>query len=508
MFRRTSANRQSDMFSGYESHLSQTKRAKLTDPKAWHNLFHTQIVSRIDESRFADLFDASQGRPNAPVRILLGMIFLKEGYQWSDEELFEQCGYNLLVMRALGLVNLDEQVPAPSTYYLFKQQVFAYDIAHGVDLVGQVYDELTEGQAHHFGVRADFIRMDSKLFGSNIANCCRLQLIVGCLRCFWKALEPNQQERASASDRAILDALLEKRPHQVVYGLQETEKAEKLQELGLLLERLIRLYSDSDSDGYDQISRVFREHYAIGSKQVVLKQPKEIATTSLQSPHDPDATYCCKPGQKVKGYKVNVTETCNPEGLNLVTDVQVTPATQGDPGFVVPAIEKTQSIAGEVKEASMDGSYHHPDNQEYAADSEHKKKLHISGMPGYASRFTFEYTDRGVVVTDTRTGESQVANEYKPGKYRVIFDKRYSFDQKRIESYLLRKQVEEMPDEVRKRRNNVEATIYHLSCCLRQNKTRYRRFQPNRLWATARAVWINLIRIRNHLTPTRPVAAA
>ena len=238
MFRRTPSDRQSDMFTSYESHLGRSKREKLADPKAWHNLFHKHIVSQVDEARFADLFDATQGRPNAPVRILLGMIFLKEGYQWSDEELFEQCGYNLLVMRALGLVNLDEQVPAPSTYYLFKQQVFAYDIANGVDLVGQVYDELTQDQAHHFGVRADYIRMDSKLFGSNIANCCRLQLIVGCLRAFWKALEPDQRQRAVASDRRILDALLEKKPHQVVYSLKETEKAGKLQQLGLVLDRM------------------------------------------------------------------------------------------------------------------------------------------------------------------------------------------------------------------------------------------------------------------------------
>jgi|TARA_B100001971_G_scaffold206644_1_gene225718 hypothetical protein len=493
------------MFASYESHLGRSKREKLSDPKTWHNLFHRHIVSQIDEARFAGLFDKTQGRPNAPVRILLGMIFLKEGYQWSDEELFEQCGYNLLVMRALGLVNLDEQVPAPSTYYLFKQQVFAYDVAQGVDLVGQIYDELTEGQAHHFGVRADYIRMDSKLFGSNIANCCRLQLIVGCLSAFWKALEPGQRMRTAVSDRRVLDALLEKKPHQVVYGLKEPQKATKLQELGMVLERLVRLYSDSGADGYEQVARVFHEHYTVVSKQIVLKPPKDVAATSLQSPHDPDAAYCCKPGQKVKGYKASITETCNPDGLNLITDVQVAPATQGDPGFVVPAIEKTESVVGVVKEVSMDGSYHHPKNQEYAADSQNKKKLHIAGMPGYASRFTYDYTDQGVAVTDTRTGEHRIAAEFKPGRYRVVFDKCYYFTDVRIQSYLLRKQVEEMPDEVRKRRNNVEATIYHISCCLKKSKSRYRGIHGNRLWATSRAVWVNLIRIRNFLASPQPV---
>ena len=503
MFRRTPSSRQADMFAGYESHLSRSKRAKLTDPNAWHNLFYKHVVCQVDESRFSGLFDTSLGRPNASVRVLVGMIFLKEGYQWSDEELFEQCGYNLLVMRALGLVNLDEQVPAPSTYYLFKQQVFEHDVAHGVDLVGEVYDELTQGQAHRFGVRADYIRMDSKLFGSNIANCCRLQLIVGCLRAFWKALEPDQRKRAAASDRATLDELLEKKPHQVVYGLKEPQKASKLQELGMLLERLVRLYGDSGSDGYEQIARVFREQYVVVSKQIVLKQPKEVAPTSLQSPNDPDAAYCGKPGQKVKGYKANITETCNPDGLNLITDIQVAPAATGDTQFVVPAIQKTESTVGEVKEASMDGAYHSPANRDYAA--EEKKTLHFGGMQGPSSRFAYEYMEEGLVVIDTRTGERQTATEYKPGKHRVYFgNKRYYIKDEAIQRYQQRRQAEEMPEEIRRRRNNVEATVYHVTCCLRQNKTRYRGFLRNRLWAIARAVWVNLIRIQNYLAKPQP----
>ena len=499
MYRPTSAS-QSDLLTNFELHLGASKREKLHDPNAWHNVFFKHLVSKIDEDRFAPLFHESRGRPNAPIRVLLGMIFLKDGFGWSDAELFDACDFNIAVMRALGLTNLDEEVPAPSTYYLLKQQLFEYEAKHGIDLIGQIHDELTQGQAKRFGVCADFIRMDSKLFGSNIANCCRLQLVVGCLRVFWKSLTPSQRERAS-TDRDFLDTLLEKQPHHFVYRLKETEKASKLQELGSLISRLLDVYDASDSDRRGPLERVFGEQYSVVSKKIVLKQAKEVDGSSLQSPHDAEAAYSGKPGQKVKGYKANITETCNPKGLNLVTDVKVDKATKGDTSFVVSAIEKTESVAGEVKEASMDGAYHSPDNTKYAAEND--KDLHYGGIQGYRPRFAYERTEDGIGVIDTKTGEIRKATEYKPGKYRVHFDKRYYFKDDAIRAYEQRKKIDDMPDEVRQRRNNVEATVYHFGCSLRLGKSRYRGLYKNQLWATCRAAWVNLTRIRNYLASSQ-----
>ncbi|MBU2513180.1 transposase [bacterium] len=62
--------------------------------------------------------------------------------------------------------------------------------------------------------------------------------------------------------------------------------------------------------------------------------------------------------------------------------------------------------------------------------------------------------------------------------------------------------MESLPPEVRNRRNNVEATIFQLSYHSRNNKTRYRGQIKNKVWATCRSVWINLIRIRNHVKKT------
>ncbi len=62
------------------------------------------------------LFDDITGRQPEPIRVLVAMLIPKEGFGWSDEKLHEAAHINLLVHRALGLVNLTDEVPVEWTY--------------------------------------------------------------------------------------------------------------------------------------------------------------------------------------------------------------------------------------------------------------------------------------------------------------------------------------------------------------------------------------------------------
>jgi len=103
MLRASPDSSQIDLFSRVEQFLRERDQEKLNDPDAWHNVFLDQVIRRVPEERFAELFDAATGRPNATLRLLVGMLTLKEGFGWSDEELFSAAHFNLLVRRALGL---------------------------------------------------------------------------------------------------------------------------------------------------------------------------------------------------------------------------------------------------------------------------------------------------------------------------------------------------------------------------------------------------------------------
>jgi hypothetical protein len=115
MFRASPASSQIDLFSNIEQFLRECDQEKLNEANAWHNVFLDQVTQRLPEERFAGLFDDATGRPNASIRLLVAMLILKEGFGWSDEELFEAIHFNLLVRRALGLLNLTDEVPVEST---------------------------------------------------------------------------------------------------------------------------------------------------------------------------------------------------------------------------------------------------------------------------------------------------------------------------------------------------------------------------------------------------------
>lgn len=500
MFKKSSKGTVPTLFGGLAQQFTGAKLKAFQDPLAWHNIFRDQVTGRIDETIFAELFVGDNGRPNASLRVMVAMMILKEGHGWSDEELYDQCGFNTMVMNALGLNNVDDAAPVCSTYYAFRKRIYEYAEKEGIDLLGLCFKDLTRQQCKFFDVKGDKLRMDSKLIGSNIAKCSRLQLVIRCLQEFHKHLGSGAKAKLSAQDAEFFEKLGKKSAGQVVYPLGNEEKSAMLAYCGNLIMRLLQQFSEADSASYAMLSRVFEDQFSIQEEVAVVKAPKEIGSDSLQSPFDQDAEHRNKKDQKVQGYSVNNAETCSGEkdALDLITVVQVEGATFADPDFMVDAVEESQEIAGEVKEAWSDGAYHSQANDLYA--DLNGKEFHYTGFQGFAGRFAFEWRGVDVFITDTRTGVEYQGFEYKEGHYRItIFEngenKHYYFPQQAIDNYFKRRNVEEMPAEVRNKRANVEATIFQMSFLTRNNKTRYRGKIKTQMWATSRAAWINLRRI-------------
>ena len=131
-------------------------------------------------------------------------------------------------------------------------------------------------------------------------------------------------------------------------------------------------------------------------------------------------------------------------------------------------------------------------------------------MQGTPSCYEYNQTSQGLQVTDTRTSCSVYATEYKPGRYRADLPGRrrpYYFRTSQVKSAERRRSILDLPEAIRHRRNNVEASLFQLSFFTRNNKTRYRGLRQNRLWAICRAAWMNLVRIANHFRNLEAVPA-
>ena len=87
---------------------------------------------------------------------------------------------------------------------------------------------------------------------------------------------------------------------------------------------------------------------------VRLKDPKNIAPTSLQSPSDPDATF----GHKGKGYQFQLCETCvlgNP--FEVITTTLLQGAHESDQNATVPLLETLQQQGDKPVVAFADSNY-------------------------------------------------------------------------------------------------------------------------------------------------------
>lgn len=502
MFKKSNKETQLNAYTSVPTMLESSALKQYGDQGHWHNQFREQVVMRIDEYIFSVLFNSTTGAPNAPVRTLVGMMILKESFGWSDSQLFEHCRFNLLVRSSLGLFNMNDPLPVESTYYLLRKRIYDHQKQNGEDLMGNVFAHITSGQIKEFNVNGRSIRMDSKLIGSNIAIFTRYEIIHQTLCMFYKSLDKAAKSKLFVVDRKQLELLMKEESSKTVYHSTKDELRGRLQTIGILICNLLDQLEYLQTELYQLLQRVFNEQYkVIDDEQIELRPKEEISSSSLQSPHDPESAYRNKGDQMVKGYSVNITETCSNDNLNLITNVIVEKANTPDTAFVEPAIEATIEVTGQtVEKVYADGAYQSPNNDACCENID----MVFTGIQGYESKYDLEMTHEGLLVTDTRTGEQMKAvlvkkhKNSKEDRWRITTPTGYYyFNQLAIRASHLRRQMKGRSIEELHKRNNVEATIFQLSYPLRNNKSKYRGLIKQKTWAFCRCLWINLIRILN-----------
>lgn len=512
MFKKTKEP-QLNIFSSPSSLFSGKSQKMYDDKAAWHNQFRQHVTSQIDENSFKPLYCSNNGTPNAPIRVLIAMMILKEAEGLSDQKLFENCRFNMLTRSAIGLVNADDVVPTDSTYYLFRKRIVDYEKAGNENLLNVVFSQVTKKQCVDFEVSGKRIRMDSKLLGSNIAWLSRYELIHETFRLFYN--EVKQFGKIDKVTMETLDGLLKLEGNKITYTCSSDEVKTRLQQLGALIYRILPLFSTADAHHYQTLKRVFDEQFKVDENKIVVgREKEEITAQSVQSPHDTDCTYRNKGGDNVKGYSINITESCDDgDVLNLIGHVDVRNASTSDLDFLQDDIKKVEEVfTSKVEAAHADGAYHSEDNQAFCNDTDRNIELHLHAIQGATGRYKLDLVDNKLSVLDTVTNElidcEETTNKKGIVKWRIKVENGYRyFNQKEIDTYLLRKKIAETPIGILQKRNNVEATIFQLAYHYPNAKSRYRGLVKHQMWANTRCLWVNFVRILNFTGKLRPITS-
>ena len=502
-FKKSKQKSQPDLFATASFSLPERERRYMEDELSWHNEFYRNVLLNIDEEILRPLFvDGNMGAPTKDLRVLIAMRILKEGRGCSDEQLYENIRFNLVWRQAVGLFNISAPCPSIDSYYKLFRRIAEYEQNHPehINLYKKIYQDLTARQIRQYKIAGRTIRMDSKLIGSNIAWFSRYEIIHETFR-----MQVTEEEARRISDQLYrqkaLDFLAED-ASKTVYRSDDETLGQRLLDLGIVISHILAMRGEGE---VSLLNRVFHEQYDVDDEgSISVRDKKLISASSVQNPHDPDAAYRSKGGKKVKGNSTNITETCDEEGKpSLITDVQVKPATAADNGFMKDAVNETRKVTdAKVDKVIVDGAYQSKENRELASDAENGFELVANGLQGKPSRFDLDLKEDGSLeVTDKQTAEVVIATKVKDGQWKIAVENskgkksyRY-FDTEAIERSQNRQWTETIPWEERKKRNNVEATIFQYCFLTRNNKTRYRGLFKQTLQALARCAWINMRRL-------------
>ena len=355
MFRKNKKHLQPSLISNVNQ-LPEGQRERLE--QSWAGVFYREVFSRLDEMPFAVLYSDVPSRPNVAINVLVGLEYLKSGFGWSDEELYDAFLYNVQIRYALGYHELGEGEFDLRTLYYFRQRVSRYMQESGVHLLNQAFERVTDEQITAFALKTGKQRMDSTQVESNIRQFGRLQLLVEVLQRVHRMLQEEDQVRYAE----VFEPYLQGKAGQYIYRLKKEDFIEHIQKIGGVMQFLLtQLRSGYAAEKpFQVLERVFGEHFRLVDEQVQAISNKELSAGCLLSPDDWEATIREKGNGLHRGYVANLTETCDEQNpFHVITKVQVAPNHTDDPQLLVEAVpnlaERTQ-----LETLYTDGGYGSP----------------------------------------------------------------------------------------------------------------------------------------------------
>lgn len=517
MFKKSKNNEQGNLFSSVSNNFSKRKLSVLEDYNSWHNVFNRELTSRIDEGVFSELYSKQYGRPNASIRVLIGMLVLKDGYGWSDAELYDNCRFNVLVMRSLGLMNFNDDVPSESTYYEFKR-LLLLEFKKGNDLMKACFQHVTAQQISTHGVQGAKIRLDSKLINSNIRLVGRLGLILEGIKLFIKQENLDKLKDLFEKDEIeLLDKLKSHSTDNITYPLKKKEKELMLTKLGKIMKVLLTNCPEKTTKKYALLEQLYNQHYEENkdnndNEPPSLKDRKKLSSADIQSVHDPEARYRKKQGQSTKGFHGNVVETCDSENeINLIVDVHTAGANVSEADFLCTAVEQSEQVLKNggakrgksgrtVEHVTTDGGYHSKNNIE-AMSKPDQPHWNLVKFKGSKLRYTMSWEQGKLKVFDKQLNE-WCEVDYSPDRknqFKITHPDatRRFMSQDQLDNYfrIQNLKANQNPED-RNLRPNVEATIHQMfHKLLKRNKIKYRGLGQCHNYVLCRAMWVNFKRI-------------
>ncbi len=501
------------------------KRRQLLD-STWPGLFKTIILPELPVSSIFPFFSHGMGRPTKELYTVLGVLFLQQSLDLTDEETCSQLAYNIQWHYALNITEESDSAKYMCPKTLWSMRNILMD--HALDDL--VFDCVTKKLASVFKVDSDNQRIDSVHIKSNMRRLGRIGIFVSGINKFIKNLKRQDKDLFGTIRADLIEKYLPEKSLQCFSMVKPTAAQKTLAMVSNDLFDLVLQFKDQPEvtamHSYKQLERILQEQCNVepaeGGSTVQVKKPTEIPSSSLQNPSDPEASYS---GHKGQGYQVQIMETytttedkeLKEKTLNLITHVRVEPSHKSDAHALLPAVESAKERDLAPREILADSLYGSDENCQKARQSDVEivaptmgdKKENTICLSEFAS------SESGKILSCPQ-GLAPVTAKKKKTRFTAIFDSlhcsgcpnqahcpvkagkkhhylRYTEKEFRIAKRRAYEQSDEFKDRYRWR-SGVEATMSEYDRRTGVKQLRVRGFGAVRFCATLKAAGINFFR--------------
>lgn len=444
-----------------EAVLPQTKRAQLES--GWSGVFRREILPMLREAEaaFTDLYHPVFGAPNKPVAELLGTLILKEFHDYTDEQTLEAVQFNLQWQYALQL-GFSQAFICQKTLHNFRDRMVKSQKHQRLfhTLTGQIIDGFgldTSRQrmdsTHVVGAMQQLTRLglfvktieaflfklkrmakkdekvasaleklprkfhgrylDREGYFSDTRSSLAPRRLNACARDLWELIDRFRGDtKLSKLKQYVHLKRVFKDQCEGVPPSQETQTQpieaphdqKEAQEKGFAeaSDTSVPAHVADACDPPESPTSPGNDSQAF-DETVALKDPRQVASTSLQNPSDPDATF----GHKGKGYQFQLCETCVPDNpFQVITTTLLQGAHESDQNATIPLLETLEKQGNKPDVAFADGNYVSGENIVQAQGM----GVDLQGpLPGSKpapealtlSDFTFDLTNQQVLICPT-----------------------------------------------------------------------------------------------------------
>ena len=347
--------------------------------ESWAGFFRREILDKLPVDKLASVFTSDFGRPSKELHTILGVLFLQQMHDLTDEETVDQAAFNLQWHYALNISEESDEAKYISAKTLWSMRKAVTDLK----LDTEMFSQLTDVIAKLFKVDMTKQRLDSVHLMSNMRHLGRIGIFTRSIHKFlvnlkrqlpacFAALEKEQEE--------LINRYFTERALGCFSMVKPAESEKTLAMVSQDLYRFVERFHNSEEvvslHSYQLMCRVLKEQCTISDEEslgaiAIPKPNKEVGGASLQNPSDPDAGYSNPKGQ---GYQAQIMETyCDSEDseikektLNLITHVELEKASNHDSHALMPALEDTRERGCAPQQLLADSLYGSYENEQKA----------------------------------------------------------------------------------------------------------------------------------------------